>query len=269
MGVCFMASSVPCFRFTLERLESVRCCVDTDITDDLLRQVENAVGGFDYPEDLAKCREQILDSVRAVCDAEDCPADCGDLVPLGLGWYLRVTGGMSAGDTPTDSMSPMTLLSHFDSLWELLVQFSAEDWRRDARQPLKSDYVVQLSVLELYERDVVVSVNRTDMPDGVSPGREAIVAAAIRKYRDGMLSTVPSTNYPATSFAELRFVESADDHGADPGKSLDEECEEELRGIITQLAASRICDDDEDGVVPGINDYTVQTWDEWSAGETL
>lgn len=130
MGADFMWAVAPQPELNDDRVAAIRQLIE-EITDEELVNVDDNFGCF-YNDDYDQMREELLDTVILVCQDLD-NRETSQIRLSGMDWRGIITGGMSWGDAPTDAFRPIAMVGYFQSVFDLLRQFSQEDLRNETR----------------------------------------------------------------------------------------------------------------------------------------
>jgi hypothetical protein len=144
MGVDIRLYSLPHCELTDERREKITEVVEAVSDKDILDYNENficielpdlgdmdmAYGEGSETEALSTLvRTEILYACFEILKDADNPRDMASISFPGMKYRVLMTGGMSFGDSPTESSDYFDKLSNFDPLWGLLQTFSEEDFK--------------------------------------------------------------------------------------------------------------------------------------------
>jgi hypothetical protein len=101
------------------RLEQVIRAIPED--DSELHQLMESLG---Y-EDAEAAKDRIIEQCQ---ESQYESREITDIVIPGCPYKLRVTGGMSYGDQPTEACSVLEHVEHCPQAWEILERFAREDF---------------------------------------------------------------------------------------------------------------------------------------------
>ena len=126
MGAEFMFTASPRCELTRERKERIKNTIRTTSDEDLLSVVYDYMPlGLDDESTPAEIRVELYKAVLEVAEIEN--RETSTLRLTGMDWVANITGGMSWGDSPTESFDLMSAVTCFDSVYHLMVEFSRED----------------------------------------------------------------------------------------------------------------------------------------------
>lgn len=91
-----------------------------------LLDVAETYGGFEDAESVEEIREELLRIVIECCELDG--GDSSTIQLPGMDWIGVITGGMSHGDSPTESFEAVATISRFDAVEDLLRHFAQEDY---------------------------------------------------------------------------------------------------------------------------------------------
>ncbi len=126
MGADFMFTVSPRCELTPERKRRVKETIRA-IRDEKLLEVVNDYWplGLDDESTPAQIRVELYKAVLEVAEIEN--RDTSNLRLTGMDWVANITGGMSWGDSPTESFNLMSGVTCFDPVYDLMKEFSRED----------------------------------------------------------------------------------------------------------------------------------------------
>lgn len=126
MGADFMFTVSPRCELTDERKRRIKNVIRAIPDKELLKVVDDY-----YPlglDDEATPEEIRVTLYRAVLENAEIENRETSWVQLdGMDWVANITGGMSWGDSPTESFDSMSSIACFDPVYELMKEFSRED----------------------------------------------------------------------------------------------------------------------------------------------
>jgi len=126
MGADFMFTVSPRCELTHERKRRIKETIRAISDEDLLEVVDEY-----YPlglDDEATPEEIRITLYRAVLENAEIENRETSYIRLeGMDWVANITGGMSWGDSPTESFDSMCGISYFDPVYDLMREFSRED----------------------------------------------------------------------------------------------------------------------------------------------
>ena len=126
MGADFMFAASPRCELTRERKRRVKDTIRTTSDDDLLSVVYDYMPlGLDDESTPAEIRVELYKAVLENAEIEN--RETGWVQFDGMDWIANITGGMSWGDSPTESFDSMSAIAYFDPVYELMKEFSRED----------------------------------------------------------------------------------------------------------------------------------------------
>jgi hypothetical protein len=130
MGADFMFAVAPTCNLTQERKTKVKDLLRS-LPDDYFVEHEDTHCTFGDDElSGAELRTMFYEIVLRVNDI--CTRETSSISLPGMDWEGVITGGMSWGDSPTECYDDIAAIDNFYELFELLVQFSREDFAERA-----------------------------------------------------------------------------------------------------------------------------------------
>lgn len=124
MSVCFMFTTAPQPVLTDERKAAVKELIQT-IPDSELQEIDEIYGAVEEPRSADELRAELFQSIVSCCELDG--GDSATLQMPGMDWKAVITGGMSYGDSPSDSFEIVAMASRFPCIENLLMQFARED----------------------------------------------------------------------------------------------------------------------------------------------
>lgn len=124
-----MYAVAPQPQLTDERKAAVEKLIQT-IPDCELQEVDEIYGGVEEARPVIELRAELLQQVVACCELDG--GDSASLQLPGMDWTAVVTGGLSYGDSPTESFETIAMASRFPCIENLLMQFAREDYQHAA-----------------------------------------------------------------------------------------------------------------------------------------
>jgi hypothetical protein len=126
MGADFMYALAPVWKATDERKAKLKQVI-AEITNETLQQYEEDYCCFNT-EDWAEARGILYNACIEISEQYDSTSrDTAWLKMDGMEWRAVITGGMSHGDSPTDSFNSIAIVGNAEEIFELLKQWSKED----------------------------------------------------------------------------------------------------------------------------------------------
>ncbi len=126
MGADFMFAASPRCELTRERKRRVKETIRAISDEKLLEVVDDYWPlGLDDESTPAKIRVELYKAVLENAEIEN--RETGWVQLDGMDWIANITGGMSWGDSPTESFDSMSAIACFDPVYELMKEFSRED----------------------------------------------------------------------------------------------------------------------------------------------
>ena len=128
MGADFLYALAPMYRVTPERLSELRVAI-YDIPAQTLREYDDAYCLFGTDNSIEQ-REML--TAACLFLGEQYEGTCRDTAILkthGMDWRAVITGGLSWGDSPTDSFETINMVATVEEVFELLKRWSTEDER--------------------------------------------------------------------------------------------------------------------------------------------
>ena len=126
MGADFMFAVSPRCELTTERKKRIKETIRA-IRDEKLLEVVNDYFPFGL-DDESTPEEIRVTLYRAVLENAEVETRETSWIRLeGMDWTANITGGMSWGDSPTESFDSLEGISVFDPVYELMKEFSRED----------------------------------------------------------------------------------------------------------------------------------------------
>ncbi len=126
MGADFMFTVCPRCELTQERKKRIKETIRAISDEDLLEVVN------DYWQpclaDESTPAEIRVELYRVVLENAEIENRETSWIQLeGMDWVANITGGMSWGDSPTESFDSMHSIAYFDPVYDLMKEFSRED----------------------------------------------------------------------------------------------------------------------------------------------
>jgi len=126
MGADFMFAVSPRCELTPERKRRVKETIRATSDEDLLSVVRDYWPfGLDDESTPEEIRVTLYQAVLENAEIEN--RETSYIRLDGMDWTANITGGMSWGDSPTESFDGLSGISEFDSVYELMKEFSRED----------------------------------------------------------------------------------------------------------------------------------------------
>lgn len=127
MGADFLYAVAPTSELNDDRKAQLKSCI-AKIPLEVLKEVEDDYCVFHDDEMTeAEMRKTLYEAAVEVCGEES--RETSSIQLDGMDWQGVITGGMSWGDSPTDSFEAIAMMYYFEDVWKLLKQFSQEDFR--------------------------------------------------------------------------------------------------------------------------------------------
>lgn len=126
MGADFLFAAAPQPTLNEERKQAIKDLLEQIPYQDML-DVDNDFGGFDDTSSAEAMRKELFDTIVEVCEMDN--RETSNIQLDGMDWMGVITGGMSWGDTPTDSFETIATINRFPPVWDLLKHFAQEDLR--------------------------------------------------------------------------------------------------------------------------------------------
>ena len=129
MGADFTFTVSPRFELTHERKQRIKEKIRSLRDEKLLKVVDDYLPlGLDDESTPAQIRVELYKAVLENAEIER--RDTNWFRLEGMEWTANITGGMSWGDSPTDAFDSMSAITYFDPVYELMLEFSKEDFKR-------------------------------------------------------------------------------------------------------------------------------------------
>lgn len=126
MGADFMFTVSPRCELTRERKQRIKETIRATSDEDLLSVVcDYYPFGLDDEATPEEIRATLYQAVLENAEIEN--RETSYIRLEGMDWTANITGGMSWGDSPTEAFAGLAGISEFDSVYELMKEFSRED----------------------------------------------------------------------------------------------------------------------------------------------
>ena len=126
MGADFTFTVSPRCELTHERKRRIKETIRAIRDEKLLAVVDDYCPlGLDDESTPAEIRVELYKAVLENAEIER--RDTSYIRLEGMDWTANITGGMSWGDSPTESFDSMSAISCFEPVYELMKEFSRED----------------------------------------------------------------------------------------------------------------------------------------------
>jgi len=126
MGADFMYAVCPRCELTQERKKRIKDTIRAISDEELLDAVISYCAlGLDDESTPAQIRVELYKAVLENAEIEN--RETSWVRFDGMDWIANITGGMSWGDSPTESFDSMAGINDFESVYELMKEFSRED----------------------------------------------------------------------------------------------------------------------------------------------
>jgi len=89
--------------------------------------------GFDCDDEESYSPTELMEDIEYSCSAQLNSREVSDIImhdSLGCEYFANITGGMSYGDSATESVEPFNRAGYFDKIQNQCVRFAIEDCRR-------------------------------------------------------------------------------------------------------------------------------------------
>ena len=126
MGADFTMQKFPSFTMTRERETKFRETID-NISQEKYEELREYL--FLDDEDESYIKQSLFDSVVEANGSAYCREVAPDTAytPKGKEYEILVTGGMSWGESPTETYDIFWRASYVEEIWDLAIDFSIED----------------------------------------------------------------------------------------------------------------------------------------------